>query len=223
MSKLNTQDISVLNYNENDIYLDTAKEHYKFGKSRDGKSPSIVHVTLSELQYIANNTEAIVTGWLTFDDELKEEVYKELRIDNWREILTNDEIKGILTRPTMDGLQRIIDIDNQTYFDRVRTCMFKLVDSGIDVTTKVSRIVNQRYTELQKRQRKSGIILSKKDTAVSVNQVKELSEQNAALQSQIDEMKKMMEQMMSMQKGDSATEVNETTVPKKPGKSKKNS
>ena len=126
----------------------------------------------------------------------------------------------------MEGLQKIIDIENQTYFDRIRITMFKLMNDGVDITTKVSRIVNQRYEELQKRQRKSSIILTKKDTTVSADKVKELSEQNASLQSQLDEMKKMMEQMMAMQtasKVETKVEnkeetVKETTTPKKAGR-----
>lgn len=199
MSKYNTQDINVLNYNENDIFVDGSKEHYKFSASRDGKTPTIVPIPFNELQYIASNTNIITTGWLTFDDDIKEEIYKELRIVNWKDILSNDDIRNILTKPTMEGLQKIIDIENQSYFDRVRIVMFKLMNDGVDITTKVSRIVSQRYDELQKRQRKSSIVLTKKDTTISADKVKELSEQNASLQSQLDEMKKMMEQMMAMQ------------------------
>ena len=228
MSKLDTQNINVLNYNENEVFVDSAKEHYKFNASRDGKTPTIVPMPLSELQYISSNTDIIITGWLTFDDDVKEEIYKELRIANWKEILSNDDIKEILTQPTMEGLQKIIDIENQTYFDRIRITMFKLMNDGVDITTKVSRIVNQRYEELQKRQRKSSFILTKKDTTVSADKVKELSEQNASLQSQLDEMKKMMEQMMAMQSNshvETNTENKEETVkeesPKKTGRPSK--
>ena len=220
MSNLDTQNINVLNYNENEVFVDSAKEHYKFNASRDGKTPSVIPMTLSELQNICSNTDIIVTGWLTFDDDVKEEVFKELRIPNWKDILTNKDIENILTHPTLEGLQRIIDIENQTYFDRVRIIMFKLIKNGIDVTTKVSRIVEQRYDELRKRQRVSSITLTKKDTQVSSDEVKALSEQNASLQSQLDEMKKMMEQMMAMQNTTQSTEVvkETTTTPKKAGR-----
>lgn len=224
MSKYNTQDINVLNYNENDIFVHGSREHYKFNASRDGKTPSIVPIPFNELQYITSNTNVITTGWLTFDDDIKEEIYKELRIVNWKDILSNEDIVTILTKPTIEGLQKIIDIENQSYFDRVRIAMFKLMNDGVDVTTKVSRIVNQRYDELQKRQRKSNIILTKKDTILSADKVKELSEQNASLQNQLDEMKKMMEQMMAMQtlsqtKVENKEEtVTDTTTPKKPGR-----
>lgn len=202
MSKIDAQNINVLNYNENEVFVDSAKEHYKFNASRDGKTPSVIPISLSELQNICSNTDIIVTGWLTFDDDVKEEVFKELRIANWQDILTNKDIEDILTNPTMEGLQKIINIENQTYFDRVRIIMFKLMKQGVDITTKVSRIVEQRYDELRNRQRKSSIVLTKKDTNkvyATPDEVKELSAQNAALQSQLDEMKKMMEQMMSMQ------------------------
>lgn len=213
MSKLDTQNISVLNYNENEVFVDSSKEHYRFNASRDGKTPTIVPISLSELQYIASNTNIIHTGWLTFDDEDKEEVYKLLRIPNWKEILTNEDIEFILTNPTMDGLQKIIDIENQTYFDRIRIIMFKLMNNGVDVSTKVNRIVNQRFDELKRRQRVSSIVLSKKDTQkyATPDEVKELSAQNEALQSQLDEMKKMMEQMMSMQNS-SKVAVDEVSV-----------
>ena len=228
MSKIDTQNINVLNYNENEVFVDSAKEHYKFNASRDGKTPSVIPMTLSELQNICSNTDIIITGWLTFDDDVKEEIFKELRIPNWKNILTNEDIENILTHPTLDGLQRIIDIENQTYFDRVRITMFKLINRGVDVTTKVSRIVEQRYDELRKRQRVSSIILTKKDTQTyaTPDEVKELSAQNAALQNQLNEMKKMMEQMMAMQnapkeettKKTDDTEKTTSTTPKKAGR-----
>lgn len=199
MSNLDIQNINVLNYNENEVFVDSAKDHYKFNASRDGKTPSIIPMTLSELQYICTNTDIIITGWLTFDDDLKEEIFKELRVPNWKDILTNEDIEKILTHPTIEGLQKLIDIENQTYFDRVRIIMFKLINNGVDITTKVSRIVEQRYNELRKRQRISSISLTKKDTQISSDEVKMLSEKNASLQNQLDEMKKMMERMMAAQ------------------------
>lgn len=229
MSKIDTQNINVLNYNENEVFVDSSKEHYKFNASRDGKTPSVIPISLSELQSICSNTDIIITGWLTFDDDVKEEVFKELRIANWKDILSNNDIEEILTHPTMEGLQKIINIENQTYFDRVRIIMFKLIKQGVDITTKVSRIVEQRYDELRKRQRVSSIVLTKKDTTTyaTPDDVKELSAQNAALQSQLDEMKKMMEQMMASQnisKADSSKENNSVSTdstPKKAGRPKK--
>ena len=196
MSKIDLQNITVLNYNENEVFVDSSKEHYKFNASRDGVTPTMQNIPISELQYICSNTDVIVTGWLTFDEDEKDEIYTALRLPNWREILTNEDISNILTNPTMEGLQRIIDISNLTYFDRVRIVMFRLLNDGGDISSKVQNVVDRRYEELQKRQRVSSIILNPRigEKKVSNEQVQELSEQNAKLQEQLDEMKKMMEQ-----------------------------
>ena len=201
MSKIDLQNITVLNYNENEVFVDSSKEHYKFNASRDGVTPTMQNIPISELQYICSNTDVIVTGWLTFDDDEKDEIYTALRLPNWREILTNEDISNILTNPTMEGLQRIIDISNLTYFDRVRIVMFRLLNDGVDISSKVKNVVDRRYEELQKRQRVSSIILNPRigEKKVSNEQVQELSEQNAKLQEQLDEMKKMMAQFMSAQ------------------------
>ena len=201
MSKIDLQNITVLNYNENEGFVDSSKEHYKFNASRDGITPTMQNIPISELQYICSNTDVIVTGWLTFDDDEKDEIYTALRLPNWREILTNEDISNILTNPTMEGLQRIIDISNLTYFDRVRIVMFRLLNDGVDISSKVKNVVDRRYEELQKRQRVSSIILNPRigEKKASNEQVQELSEQNAKLQEQLDEMKKMMAQFMSAQ------------------------
>lgn len=214
MSKIDLQNITVLNYNENDVFVDSSKEHYKFNASRDGINPTMQDIPISELQYICSNTDIFVTGWLTFNEDEKEEIFTALRVPNWRDILTNEDIREILTNPTMEGLQRILDITSITYFDRVRIVMFKLLSEGIDISSKVKNVVDRRYDELQKRQRITSIVLNPRveEKKVSNEQVKELSEQNVKLQEQIEQMKQMMEKLMASQAPDSAGDSNTTKV-----------
>lgn len=214
MSKIDLQNITVLNYNENDVFVDSSKEHYKFNASRDGINPTMQDIPISELQYICSNTDIFVTGWLTFNEDEKEEIFTALRVPNWRDILTNEDIREILTNPTMEGLQRILDITSITYFDRVRIVMFKLLSEGIDISSKVKNVVDRRYDELQKRQRITSIVLNPRveEKKVSNEQVKELSEQNVKLQEQIEQMKQMMEKLMASQTSDSAGDSNTTKV-----------
>lgn len=214
MSIINLQNITVLNYNENDVFVDSSKEHYKFNASRDGINPTMQDIPINELQYICSNTDILVTGWLTFNEDEKEEIFTALRVPNWRDILTNEDIREILTNPTMEGLQRILDITSITYFDRVRIVMFKLLSEGIDISSKVKNVVDRRYDELQKRQRITSIVLNPRveEKKVSNEQVKELSEQNAKLQEQIEQMKQMMEKLMASQTSDSAGDSNTTKV-----------
>lgn len=214
MSKINLQNITVLNYNENDVFVDSSKEHYKFNASRDGINPTMQDIPINELQYICSNTDILVTGWLTFNEDEKEEIFTALRVPNWRDILTNEDIREILTNPTMEGLQRILDITSITYFDRVRIVMFKLLSEGIDISSKVKNVVDRRYDELQKRQRITSIVLNPRveEKKISNEQVKELSEQNLKLQEQIEQMKQMMEKLMASQTSDSAGTSNTAKV-----------
>ena len=194
---LDKENILVLSYNQNQVCVNGAKESYKF-KPSNGLEPVINIMSLSDIQYINSNTQIIKTGWLTFDDKDKEEIFKELRIHNWENILTNDDIKGILTMPTMEGLQRIINIDNVTYFDRVRIILHALIQDGVDITTKVKDVIDTRYNELKKRQRVSSITLTskKKDNVVHLDKITELENQNKALKEQLDRFEKMMEKFM---------------------------
>lgn len=200
MSNLDLNNINVLNYNENEVYVETNRDKYKFNASRDGVRPTMLTMSLNELKAINSNTNIIAIGTLTFEDEFKAEIYRELRIPEWEDILTNKQIRDIIAKPTMEGLERIIAIDNSAYFERVRAAKLKLINEGVDVSTNVRNIIDRRFRELQNRQRKTSIQLNNSDVAqpgVASEEVKALSEQNASLQAQLDEMKKMMQAMMS--------------------------
>lgn len=202
MSKLDTQNISVLNYNENSVFVDTATNHYTFRGSKDGKRPVEIPMPLNEVKYIASNTNLIDTGWLTFEDEFKKEIFEDyLKIREWEEILTNERIEEILLHPTMDGLKKIIEITNIAQFDRVRIVMHRLKSDDADITMKVENLVNARYKELTRRQRKSKIVITAKDVDSNIksNEADVLRKQNESLQAQMEEMQRMMKQMMEQQ------------------------
>ena len=76
---LDKENILVLSYNQNQVCVNGAKESYKF-KPSNGLEPVINIMSLSDIQYINSNTQIIKTGWLTFEDKDKAEIFKELRI-----------------------------------------------------------------------------------------------------------------------------------------------
>ncbi len=209
MSKLDTQNISVLNYNENSVFVDTATNHYTFRGSKDGKRPVEVPMPLNEVKYIASNTNLIDTGWLTFEDEFKREIFEDyLKIRDWEEILTNERIEEILLHPTVDGLRKLIEITNITQFDRVRIVMHRLKSDNADITMKVENLVNTRYKELTRRLRKSKIVITAKDVGSSIgsDEADTLRKQNESLQAQMAEMQLMMKRMMEQQSVPKASE-----------------
>ena len=195
MSSLDLNNINVLNYNQNEIYVETNNNRYKFVASKDGVRPSFLSMSINEVKAINSNTNAFELGMLTFEDEYKEELYRELHIHNWEDIITNEQIYDIIKNPTIEGLEKLLAIDNSTNFERVRATKLRLLDEGFDISTNVRTIIDRRFKELQDRQRVTTISLGEKDVAptASSKEVQELSEQNAALQAQLDEMRKMLE------------------------------
>lgn len=222
-----TEKISVLNYNENRVSVEVApNKSYSFEPSVDGKTPTVIPMSIDEIRY-ANNSNAFKNGTLFFDKSREEEIYKELNITNWEDILTNDDIHDIILHPTYEGLNKIIAIKDSATFERVRASFHKLKQDGThDVSVRVAQIINTRYKELLNRQIKSSISLTKKDIHETVNsaEVDELKAQNAAMQEQMARMQKMIEQMMASQNTSKETDADNTSKeePKKsPGRPKK--
>lgn len=222
-----TEKISVLNYNENRVSVEIApNKSYSFEPSVDGKTPTIIPMSIDEIRY-ANNSNAFKNGTLFFDKSREEEIYKELNITNWEDILTNDDIRDIILHPTYEGLGKIIAIKDSATFERVRASFHKLKQDGThDVSVRVAQIINTRYKELLNRQINSSISLTKKDIPETVNsaEVDELKAQNAAMQEQMAQMQKMIEQMMTSQNASKETNTDNTSKeePKKsPGRPKK--
>lgn len=221
-----TEKISVLNYNENRVSVEVApNKSYSFDPSPDGKTPTVIPMTIDEIRY-ANNSPAFRNGTLFFNKDKQEDVYKELNIHNWKEILSNQDIEEILLHPTFDGLQKIVSIKDTAAFERVRAVFHKLrLDGTHDVSVRVSQIVNTRYKELLNRRVNTSIQLTKKDIPEVVHneEVKELKAQNAAMQEQMAQMQKLIEQMMENQGKISSETDAVKNVTKSPGRPKKTS
>ena len=225
-----TEKISVLNYNENRVSVEVApNKSYSFEPSNDGVIPTVIPMSIDEIRY-ANNSTAFKNGTLFFDKTREEEIYKELNITDWKNILSNNAIREIILHPTYDGLNRIIAIKDSAEFERVRAVFHKLKqDETHDVSVRVAQIINTRYKELLNRQINTSIVLTKKDIPETVNSVEvdELKAQNAAMQEQMAQMQKLIEQMMAAQNTSNSTSNKEENpkeeTKKSPGRPKKTS
>lgn len=222
-----TEKISVLNYNENRVSLVVAPDKsYSFDPSMDGVTPTVIPMSIDEIRY-ANNSGAFRNGTLFFDKSHEEDVYETLNIVNWKDILRNSDIKEIILHPTYEGLTKLISIKDSALFERVRTVYQKLIIEGNhDISVRVEQIIKTRYKELLNRQINTSIVLTKKDVPESVNsaEVDELKAQNIAMQEQIAQMQKMIEQMMASQNASKKTNTDDTSKEeskKSPGRPKK--
>ena len=221
-----TEKISVLNYNENRVSVEVApNKSYSFDPSPDGKTPTVIPMTIDEIRY-ANNSNAFKNGTLFFDKSKEEDIYNVLNISNWKDILSNSDIAEIILHPSFDGLQKLVSIKDTAAFERVRAVFHKLKQDGNhDVSVRVAQIINTRYKELLNRKVHTSIHLTRKDIPeiMHTEEVNELKAQNAAMQQQMAQMQELIKQMMESQNKTSNKSVDEELVKKSPGRPKKTS
>lgn len=187
--------IPVLNYNESNVCIPTNISTHILPPAVDGV-PSVDYLSFAEINYVNGISDCFRTGMVRFDDNDKEEVYSALNIANWENILTNDEIRDILLNPTIDGLQRIIDVTNRSIFDRIRTIFVSLKENtDNDISNRVIKIMETREQEFKRGVYKTQIVLKPKDIpekSVSNDEINAIKEQNAMLMEQLAEMQKMI-------------------------------
>lgn len=201
---LNKDDlINVLSYHTGTVGLKTKDREYIF-EPYDGITPTIIPLTLSEIIAANSYCNHFKNGLLTFEDDQKKEIYKELRILDVELIKTDKEIEDMIVNPTMEKLQWIIDVKDGQLFERVRGLAVALENEGANITVKVKDLINRRYKEIKRGQlRNTSIVLRPKDTVIPVDP------KVADLESQLAEMKAMMEQMIAGQQNQTKQEIGE--------------
>ena len=206
--------IPVLNYNESNVCIPTNISTHILPPAVDGV-PSVDYLSFAEINYVNGISDCFRTGMVRFDDNDKEEVYSALNIANWENILTNDEIRDILLNPTIDGLQRIIDVTNRSIFDRIRTIFVSLKENtDNDISNRVIKIMETREQEFKRGVYKTQIVLKPKDIpekSVSNDEINAIKEQNAMLMEQLAEMQKMITSLKSDKSKTSSTETTKKT------------
>lgn len=189
-----TKTYLVLNYDKSPICITTRTYGETIPPGND-LSPAVLPLTIDEIIYINTTTNVFKIGKLFFEKEYEEEIYEELRIHNWKDILRNEDIYDIILNPTVDKLERILEIDNQMYFDRVYSAYIGFRNDGVNISSNVENVIKARHKELKNHKRKTEIKVKPKEIekpVVDDNRV-------ADLEAQLAEMKAMMAQMMQVQ------------------------
>ena len=231
----------VLNYNGSPVAVSTRHESYII-PGGSSESPSSMPLSVDEIVQINSNSNVFKMGLLWFEEEFQEDLYKECRIRNWKDILIDSEIEDIILHPTLEKLERLLSIENEQYFERCYGIYIGLKNSNHSIKQNVENVMLARRKELRNRKYKTGILLTKKEApAVSEELLKETQEQNAKLTHEVDELKAMVAQLLAAQQNsvpttgqvfattetntESETTTNVTQEPKKAtrGRPKKNS
>lgn len=200
MSISKTKHYLVLNYNSSGVAISTRHDSFIVeGGSAD--APGSLPLTFDEIAEVNSKSPAFKIGLLRFAPEVEEALYDALSIPNWRDIWTQEQIENMLRNPTMEMSQKILDIENDLYFERIRGVMLGLRSAGVDIPGKMERMIEQRRLELARRQRKTKIQLV---TTEKPEDAQSDKQEMDAMRAELESMKAMMAELLKAQ---SATKV----------------
>lgn len=180
----------VLNYSANPVSISTKDRSIIF-EGGSPEAPYGIPMTANEIIAANMNGCAFKIGLLWFEPDVEEDMYTELRILNWKNILKDQEIESIIMHPSADGYEKILSIDNPMYFDRVVGVLLGLKNSFEDVPNQSKVLIDARAAEIREGKRRTEIKISKIATAPS-DMEKQLSEKDAqiaALEAEIADLK----------------------------------
>lgn len=186
-----TKNYLVLNYNQSPVAVKTKYDSFMIEPAFDD-APGSLPLTIDEIQVINSNSPVFKVGLLRFETVDQEDIYEALRIENWRSILTNDEIEDYLLNPSVERLQKFLDIESDIYFERIRGVYMGLKNSGANLSMKVSTVIDGRRAELAAHKRKSEILVKPAADAPTQNATQHEVDE---LRRQLDEMQKLMQDM----------------------------
>lgn len=205
--------INVLNYMPITITASTNVEDYVF-EPCETDTPIIKPMTAVEVKEIHSKSRIFTDGWLTFEDDVKNDMYKFLKIKDGENILTQSEIMGCIISGSKNDVQKLINIKSKGYYERVYGVYVALKQSNrYDISMRVAKAIEHRYKELQQ-----GIINTQIELTDALqnddDKDKLIAEKDALLvenQSKIDALEKQIEQLMkSMAQIQNINSVDET-------------
>lgn len=209
--------ITLLNYNPFTVLIPTETRTYILDPCYDYNIPTLINVSFSDVEYMNSHSEIFRNGMVFFKKEQQEEVYKELSIFDWENILTNKEIENILLNPTMDGLQKLLNIKDDPTFGRIYSVLVRLKNSNTyDLSSRVIKVIEARQKELHRGTLKTNIMLQERVTKpVNVTEdVDSLKEQNKTMAEQLANMQKMMAELLEKKTDSSEKKVVEVAEDK---------
>lgn len=141
--------------------------------------------------YMNSTCSAFKNGVLRFRPEEQNEIFTAIGIKG-DDVMFIEDIDDAILNPTVENLQRMIDIKDGAQFERIRGRFYRMTNAGEDLSTKVKRLIDERYKELRAGKRNSEL-----SVVPATKPVENVQEELAAAKSQMAEMQKQMQAMMA--------------------------
>lgn len=191
--------IDVLNCDDNVVTISSLNgKGYTF-EPGSVEEPCVIPIPPEEIMYMNSTCSAFKNGVLRFRPEEQNEVFKAIGVKG-DDVLFVEDIDEAILNPTVENLQRMIDIKDGAQFERIRGRFYRMTNAGEDLSTKVKRLIDERYKELRAGKRNSEL-----SVVPATKPVDTVQAELEAAKSQLAEMQKQMQaalaQMQSMMAG----------------------
>lgn len=192
MSKIqDKQYIKVYNYSPIKICVETKTKRLVF-EPASNDAPFMEYLNFEDIEYVNSKSAVFRKGELRFDPEEESEIFNVLGCTNWKDtILSEQDIDNIIFKHSPESIEKILNIKDISTIERIRGKVVFYVNEGRDISTNVVDIINRRFEEIR-----DGKIHSKIKTR-NINTVKDKSDEVADLKAQLEQMKLMMDKLVS--------------------------
>lgn len=187
--------IDVLNCDDNVVVISSLNNKGYTFEPGNVEEPCVIPIPPEEIQYMNSTSSAFKNGVLRFRPEEQNEIFDALGIKG-NDVMFVEDIDDAIVNPTVENLQRMIDVKDGAQFERIRGRFYRMTNLGEDLSTKVKRLIDERYKELRAGKRNSEL------SVVPVTKpVENVQAELDLAKSQMAEMQKQMAAMMLQMQG----------------------
>lgn len=162
MATIETQTYPLYNYSTSKIIV-ALRDGSIVVESGTRDRPAVCLLTMSELQQVASSSPVISAGYLRPAKEDAKYIYEMLRIRDWQNILTEEDIEDMIIHPTVEGLTKLISIKDAFYYERIYGIFVGLKNVNVPIADNVARLLKGRYRELQRGKINTEYVIKEKD------------------------------------------------------------
>ena len=190
--------IDVLNCDDNVVTISSLNgKGYTF-EPGSVEEPCVIPIPPEEIMYMNSTCSAFKNGVLRFRPEEQNEIFDAIGVKG-DDVLFVEDIDDAILNPTVENLQRMIDIKDGAQFERIRGRFYRMTNAGEDLSTKVKRLIDERYKELRagKRNSELSVVPATKPTDKVHEELETAKSQMAEMQKQVQELVAQMQAMMA--------------------------
>lgn len=190
--------IDVLNCDDNVVTISSLNgKGYTF-EPGSAEEPCVIPIPPEEIMYMNSTCSAFKNGVLRFRPEEQNEIFEAIGVKG-DDVLFVEDIDDAILNPTVENLQRMIDIKDGAQFERIRGRFYRMTNAGEDLSTKVKRLIDERYKELRagKRNSELSVVPATKPTDKVHEELETAKSQMAEMQKQMQAMMVQMQAMMA--------------------------